>query len=252
MQKVFILPDTHSPFHVKRFWNLACEAGSYFAPDILVHKGDCFDFNATKQHRKHPKERRDLELLEEELEKARSVLPDMLALKAKRNIFIQGNHEENFERYIADNCPMLHGVKVNGVPLRWDTILGLDPKRWEIVPYRQHVKIGKIFVTHDEGSSGSNAVRNAQSTFEASVIIGHVHRTEFFVRGNAAGRPHMGACFGWLGDPEKATYMHRIKAQREWSHGFGYGYIDNDGTTFLNPSPIVNGRCMVAGKLFKA
>ena len=50
----------------------------------------------------------------------------------------------------------------------------------------------------------------------------------------------MGASFGWLGDPDKADYMHAIKAKRDWATGFGVGIMDEKtGITHLQPVPVI-------------
>ncbi len=65
------------------------------------------------------------------------------------------------------------------------------------------------------------------------------------------GTPYVAAMLGWLGDSEKAaSYMHEAKAS-DWVKGFGIGYLEpQTGIVHLQPVPIVNGRCVVNGKLF--
>ena len=44
--------------------------------------------------------------------------------------------------------------------------------------------------------------------------------------------------------------MHEAKAS-DWVKGFGIGYLEpQTGIVHLQPVPIVNGRCVVNGKLF--
>ncbi len=47
--------------------------------------------------------------------------------------------------------------------------------------------------------------------------------------------------------------MHRIKAIKDWTLGFGIGYLDTKtGIVYLSPVPIVKGTCMIEGKLIVA
>lgn len=167
----------------------------------------------------------------------------MEAIGAKQNIFIVGNHCDRLDRYIDDNCPDLAGI------LSVRELLGYQ--KWTWVPYREHIRIGKVYFTHDVGHAGAGATRQTQAAFEGNVVIGHTHRMDYLIKGNAVGKAHVGASFGWLGDPKQADYMYQIKVNREWSHGFGIGYLDTD-TMFLVPVPIVNGKCQVEGKVFKS
>jgi hypothetical protein len=86
-------------------------------------------------------------------------------------------------------------------------------------------------------STSNFFVRNTKGAVSLS---GNCHKLEYFVTGCARGVAHVGASFGWLGDPDKADYMHAIKAKRDWAHGFGVGLMDETtGVTYLQPIPIV-------------
>lgn len=73
------------------------------------------------------------------------------------------------------------------------------------------------------------------------------------VEGNAVGECKLSTSFGWLGDVDKVSYQHRAKCRKDWALGFGVGYEDQQtGHTFWQPVPIVEMRCVVEGKLYKA
>ena len=56
--------------------------------------------------------------------------------------------------------------------------------------------------------------------------------------------------FGWLGDVEEIDYMNQVKARKEWSLGFGLGYLDTKtGVVYLVPVPIINGTVLIEGKI---
>jgi hypothetical protein len=58
--------------------------------------------------------------------------------------------------------------------------------------------------------------------------------------------------FGWLGNVDEVDYMHRVKAKKEWSLGFGIGYLDKStGVVYVQPVPIVNYTAVVEGVLYK-
>jgi len=70
------------------------------------------------------------------------------------------------------------------------------------------------------------------------------------VEGNANGDRHVSAMFGWLGDVEEIDYMHRVKAMKDWSLGFGIGYLDTaTDIVYVIPVPIIKGTCLIEGKL---
>jgi hypothetical protein len=134
--------------------------------------------------------------------------------------------------------------------LKIEKLLRLKERGWHYTPYQRALKIGKLHVTHDEGNAGAQAHERARATFEGNVVIGHTHRMGYSTRGNAKGTAHVGAMFGWLGDLSQIDYMHRVRAQ-QWQLGFGVGYLLNSGAVHLQPVPIIEGACVVGGKLIR-
>jgi hypothetical protein len=89
------------------------------------------------------------------------------------------------------------------------------------------------------------------NAFQGNVVIGHTHRMAYNVEGSARGKPHVGAMFGWLGDFDALDYCHRIRARRDWVHGFGIAYVEPSGNVHLQPCPIVEGKVLIEGKLIQ-
>ena len=58
---------------------------------------------------------------------------------------------------------------------------------------------------------------------------------------------------GWvgLGDVKKIDYKHKVKALREWCHGFGLAYLEPNGAVHVRPVPIVDGKCLIEGRLLQ-
>lgn len=159
--------------------------------------------------------------------------------------YLEGNHEQRLRRYIARQAPALASV-IPPVPALLDL-----KETWQWVPYRQTYRLGKLHLTHDTGKAGKNAHRAAALAHMGSTIIGHTHRMAYDVQGVYGGLPYLAAMFGWLGDPKKVSYTHEANVA-EWVHGFGVGYLDlATGIVHVQPVPIVNGQCVVEGRMFK-
>lgn len=237
-QRVLVVPDTHAPFHDVRAWKLMLKAARKFKPHTIVHIGDLADFYAISSHSKDPARQAGLR---DELRVVRALRLQLDRLGATRKVFCEGNHEDRLRRYQADKAPELEGM------FDTDSVLKLSENGWEFVPYKSHTRVGKVFFTHDTGNSGKYTTARALDAFQSSVVIGHHHQTQYAVEGDAAGKHRVGAQFGWLGDIKQVDYMHRIKAARSWSLGFGVGYQDEGGVVFLQPVPIVGYRCCVGG-----
>lgn len=243
LEKILFIPDTHSPYHDVRAINLVRKVAKRFKASILCIGGDFADFYAVSSHSKDP-ERVAKIAFKDEIAVTKELLMEMRKW-APRAVFVEGNHEDRFARYIAQKAPELRGIHT------FADLLGLHTLRYEVVPYKTHIDIGSLSITHDCGNAGKYAHYQAMQVFQGSVVINHTHRMGYAIEGDAQGVGHVGAMFGWLGDVKQIDYMHRIKAMRDWALGFGIGYHDpKSNIVYLQPIPIINYTCVVEGKLY--
>ena len=217
-------------------------AARWWKPEIIVILGDFIDFYQVSSHDKHPKRMVGLNY---EIETTLSLLTDLDGLKPTRKVYIAGNHEDRLTRYLMTKAPELYDV----VDLM--KILELDKRNWDYVAYKDHYQLGKLYITHDTGTAGVRAHLDAQKSFQDNVVIGHTHRLSYTVVGNAKGKPHVAAMFGWLGHVHAVDYMHKIKAYTDWATGFGIGYMERNGNVHVRPVPIVDNKLVLEGKLFE-
>jgi len=241
LEKILFIPDCHVPYHDKDAFNLMLKVGKAFKPDHAIILGDFADFYGVSSHSKDPN--RALKL-KEEIDATKDALDQIISIGAKNNVFVSGNHEDRLERYLRDKAPELFNF------ISIPKILELKEKGFKYTPYKQAYKIGKLNITHDTGVAGRFAHYKALDTFQHNIIIGHTHRIGYAVEGDAQGQRHLGAMLGWLGDVNEIDYMHQVKARKEWSLGFGIGYLDpKTGVVYVNPVPIINGTVVIEGEL---
>ena len=241
LKRLLIVPDTHAPYHDTRAWNLMLKVAAQFKPDTIVHLGDLWDAYCVSSFDKDPTR---AALITDELKAVHECLDNLDGLSATRKVFVEGNHEYRLPRYIQAKAPETAGL------LNIRSLFGLGERGWQYVPYKHATKIGKVYFTHDTGNSGKYTTARALEAFQHSVVIGHHHAIQYQVLGDATGQHQVGAQFGWLGDVEQVDYIHRIKAQRQWSLGFGIGYHNtNNGFVQLTPVPIMDDySCVVEGE----
>ena len=214
------------------------KAAKLLKPHIIVVMGDFADCYSVSNHTKGPHQPR---YLKEELEVVSTRLAELEALRAHTKVYLMGNHEDRIDRLIDAQAPALSGM------VSMSTHLRLWERGWYMVPYKRKTKLGKLNLTHDVGTAGQNAHRDAASAFMSSAAIGHTHRMSYEVRGKLDGTPYLAAMFGWLGDFASIDYMHEVKAA-QWAHGFGIGFMEPNGVVHVQPVPIVKGVCVVLGK----
>jgi predicted phosphodiesterase len=242
LRPVLFFGDVHCPYHDARAWKLMLKVARWLKPYTIVCLGDMADFYSVSSH---DKSRERAASFDWELAEVRRLVDDVLALGARDLRYIEGNHEDRLQRYLASH-PELAGV------VSTDSLLGLRRGGWAFTPYKRTTKLGKLHLTHDVGVAGRNAAFKALDTYQHSVVSGHTHRLQYIVEGNAVGEVKLSAAFGWLGDVEQIDYMHNHKARKDWALGFGVGYHDTaTDYVYVTPVPIVDYTCCVNGKLFR-
>lgn len=239
---LLVVPDAHRPYHDQRAWNLMLKVARDFKPKLLITIGDLADCYAISDHLKDP--RRAVEF-KEEIADVNVGLDELDSLGATDKVFIAGNHCDRLVRYLQKKAPELHDLHT--IP----KLFRLKERGWQYVGYREHTKRGKLYLTHDVGVAGRYAVYRCLEAFEHSVVTGHTHRLAYVVEGNATGTRKVSAQFGWLGDIKQVNYMSRVKVIKDWTLGFGIGYISERGIAYLTPVPIIDYTCCISGKLYQ-
>lgn len=241
---IHIEPDTHVPFHDSRAWNLSNAVAADRKPDHFIKLGDWLDLYTLSSHQKDPEFRNWT--FKGELEAANTLLDeqDKILSGCKSKIYIMGNHESRFDRFISSRAPELYGITSISRELH------LKKRGWKVVPYGDFYQLGHIYYTHDTGTAGARAHLDAEQTMCDNVVIGHTHRLGYAVIGNQSGKPHVATMLGWLGDKKYAKYMGSAAKNRYWSQAFGTGVMDRNGITYITPHPIVNYTACVDGHVF--
>lgn len=216
-------------------------AGKVYEPDHVVVMGDFIDCAPISFHSKDPTR---IMRFADELKAANKALDQLEALGAKKYTFIEGNHEYRLLRYLQEKAPELIEL------LDIKTLLGIEARGWDWVPYKHDVQIGKLYLTHDVEAAGRDAHVKLLNDYQGNAGIGHTHQLAIQYGGNIKGATHVGAMFGWLGDKAAIDYRHKAKI-KNWQHGFGTAYIETNGNAHVNVVPIIDGRCIVDGELIK-
>lgn len=241
VERILFVPDTHVPFEDPRAWSLMLTVARALRPEHIVILGDFADMWAVSAHDKSPSRR---DSLDSEMAAVAERLDELDAVGARSRVYCEGNHEDRLNRYITRAAPELFDF------VAYPKIQRLQERGWTWVPYREHYKIGKVFVTHDLGEAGVYAHARARATMGGNVVIGHVHRMGVTYGSTAEGTGHVSAAFGWLGDASQARYLPAAK-RAAWQLGFGLGYMEpTTGHVHLHAVPIVDYRCVVEGQLF--
>lgn len=237
--RIVVCPDTHVPYHDVLAWNTFLAAARAAKPDALVIIGDFADFYAVSSHPKNPSRKANLE---DECVAVNRELDALERLEIPRVIFCEGNHEERLTRYLTSRAPELHGALSAREKFR------IRARGWEWLPYRRHIKIGKLYFAHDVGPCGKFTAQRTLEAFQHPIVIGHSHRAGIAYGGYVTGERSVCMNVGWLGDVDEIDYVHQSQT-RDWVHSWGDIHQDEIGVSWCNVVPIIKGRTVVDGRV---
>ena len=248
LKTALLIPDTHRPYHDRKAYNLMLKAAKDIGVDEIVILGDYADIYALNAHGgKNPTLPTTLI---EEIEDVNSGLDelDKLFPKAKK-IYIQGNHEYRFERYIFDKCPELFGVT------EFRNLIKIDQRiNWKYIPYgpNQQYKVGGSYLIARHEPLASSAKATASRAL-CSLVYGHIHRIEESHLVGLKDDNHVCFSVGWLGDKRNDKVFSYVKGHHQWQLGFGLVYVREETKYFYhNKVHIMDDyTCVVNGKLYK-
>jgi hypothetical protein len=247
LKTALIIPDSHIPYHDRRAYNLMINVARSIQLDEICILGDYADFYAINAHGKHPQMLHTLQTevaqVNEELDKLDFYFPNT------KKVFIEGNHEYRFERFISMVCPALFGVtepkflfNINQRP-NW-TFHHYGPNQIH------HILGSKLKARHEP--LGNNAKLTATRAL-CSLVYGHIHRIEESHIVGLDGTNHVAFSVGWLGDKRMDKVFGYVKGHHQWQMGFGLVHVDDSTGYFYHQKIHIldNYTCVVNGKLYK-
>lgn len=234
MVKTVVVPDVHVPFehkaHVRRMLKYIKEE----KPKKIVMLGDVLDFHALTYHRKQ-KDWRDRLL--EEVSAGRKFLHSIRRSAGNKAeiIFIEGNHEDRWNRYVEQRAPHLVDLQHS----HWSSHLALEQFGIELASGAVRTKAGagqtvRFLHGHEvKGSSriaGNHALNCARKLGE-NVHCGHTHRLGVLCA-TVGGKTLFGVEGGWLGDWTSPATKYIGIARPDWRVAFAVYDSENKTSPF--------------------
>jgi hypothetical protein len=200
-------PDTHIPFESESSVKIALDLLEAYRPDEVIIYGDFWDCYCVSRYGKNP--HKMAVFLSEEIEKGEYLLHEIIRKsRAKKFIFLEGNHEARLKAYIhqapaiANLLPPIKNVfKI--------------PKKWLYIPYgkKQAYNMGNMVARHKTFQS-VHVCHKTITRSNLSIMLAHTHRVQYHAMSTLQGNLIEAWSIGWLGDPDKAAeYM---DVEPEW------------------------------------
>lgn len=245
---VFLVPDLHSPLIDERAVSITLEVLDYFAWDKVILMGDVVNLDQLARYDKNPELQAQLQ---KDTYRSIALLRQIgrAAGKAEK-IYLFGNHEGRLRKYLWRNAPPLATLD----NLCIERELKLRELGYELQPEGEGYWITpEYLVTHgakDDGCKYSqHSGYSAKLTYEKKQVRGamaHTHRTSKYRKttvGGFGGFMEVGCLIAF----KLAGYV----TNPNWQLACA-GVDVCDTIAYDQLYEIINYRCMVRGKLFRA
>lgn len=233
------------PLHDLKAWKTVLAFAKEFKPDVWIIGGDFLDCGVISHHNHgKPGATEGLKLLSDATDlRTEAIEPIEKIVGNGKLVYIIANHED-WITDLTDKIPALEGY----LDLR--TILKLD-KRWEIIPQGGAYNLGKLtFIHGDTVKGGEHVAKNAVINYERNIRFGHHHTLQMYTK--AAALDYKNAKTG-MAVPCLCTKTPKYGEgnPNRWVQGFLYGFVESNGNFHDTPVIILDGKCVVNGKVFK-
>jgi len=219
--KVLVLSDIHVPYHNTHALDAAIEYGKEKGVNAVIINGDFLDCYQISSYEKDPSKRS----FAEELKMGKEILEIIrICFKEAKIVYVMGNHEERYEKYMFSKAPELLGIDALDMYQLLDFgHLGID-----IVRNKRYLELGNLTLLHGHelaGSSSSGVARALYNKTRTFAMCGHHHQTDEFSVKDIRQRATRAWTVGCLCELNPA-----YRPINKYNHGFAY--IEFDGNNF--------------------
>jgi len=245
IQKTVLLPDIHYPHIDPKVMESVNQFIFEYEPHELVYMGDQMSLDCISGWNKRKPLLKEGQRLVNDYETFdRDILRvhETLTADDTRRTFLIGNHEERVNWYIQEHPELEQLIDI-------DRNLNLTERGYNIIPFNQIYKLGKLSVIHGYYWNKYHAAKTLES-FEGNVVYAHVHNPQIYSKVSPVDRRgyHMAACLGCLCNI-KPDYKKGLP--NFWVNQFGVvEWLPATGYFNLTPITIIDGTFMWNGTYY--
>jgi hypothetical protein len=234
--------DAHVPFHNKRMLESVVRLCSDIKPVGLLLGGDFLDLASISSHDKGKFATANLTLGKEYAEGNRVLDIIEGAYRFKKKVYIQGNHEQRFKRYMKD----IDNIKINDAVKSPEEALRLTERGFKVFdnyPFDAFF-LGDLCVYHGETTS-IHCAYGDMNKFFCSVMFGHVHRQSMHTN-----QKHEAYSIGSMADHDSLGFVYAGRKVKEaWSNGLAIVTVI-EGKSYVETVRFKNNKLVFGAKLY--
>lgn len=245
IQKVVLLPDIHYPHYEQRVMDAVDEFIIDYEPNELIYMGDQISLDCISYwNKRKPLLKEGQRLLDDFDGFNEEVLlnHENITDPSTKRTFMIGNHEYRLTLYAQEHPELAGFVDI-------ERHLNLVERGYEIVPFNEIYKLGKLSVIHGYYWNKYHAAKTLEA-FEGNVVYAHVHNPQMYAKVSPIDRKgyHTATSLGCLCSIKPDYHKN---APNFWINQFGVvEYLPASGYFNVYPITIIEGSFMWNGKYY--
>ncbi len=232
-----VLGCWHVPFHNKTLTNGVTQLIQDLGGDLkgLILNGDFLDCNSLSGHDKGKFTVTPGLTLLQEYTDGKVVLREFLGALPKDalKVYMYGNHENRWDRYMAD----MQNAKTP-LPSPKEG-LGLDELGFKTIESYSsgYLTLGKHLDILHGVYYNTHCAKTHIDRFRGSILFAHTHRIQSYIEGRTGGFN-----IGWGGDVSSAAFNYADRGVKaSWQNGFAIVNIDEKGNYYVQQIICIDG-----------
>lgn len=250
-----IIPDSHGNHIDKRARDACLKDIKLLAPGEIVFLGDHIDAGGTFNTHQRTYTNELTESYEEDVDACNTFLDlvEKAAPACTRKHYLEGNHEQHVERWASRQ--FLNKKDADKLLDCFGPAKVLDLKRRGIKYYKRSehygvsipgcIRLGKCHFVHGISHS-KHAAATHLARFGASVVFGHIHRSQAVVERSVTSNGYGAWCPGTLA---KLQPLYKHTEPSSWSHGYAVQFVNASGNFLHVNVPILDGVSLLSEAL---
>lgn len=241
-----VLGCSHAPAHNVPLFEAVKGLVSDIKNDIagIVWLGDTVDCNTLSHYDRGRFTAIPGMTLDEEYKIASTLVSSFNSLLPKQahRIFMYGNHEDRYNRYMADMENAKRPLKSPEEAMNLVNMGYHMYRKWQhdFITLGNHLDLmhGQYFSTH--------CAKKHIDNYRGSVMFAHTHRIQMYIEGSVGGFN-----IGWMGDPNSPAFDYMPRGtKKQWQNGFALVNIDEQGEYYVNQIIAHNNKFYFNGKKY--
>lgn len=232
--RILFMSDIHLPFHDLQSVQIALYDAKDKDCNTVILGGDIVDFYNLSVFDKTPHKstfQKEREMFWQLIDDINEILPDA------EIIWIEGNHEYRFTRYLIGKSAELYGINEFTMP----EVFHLGQIDVKYIDRKQYIKAGSLNILHGHefGNSITSPVNPARGFYlkaKDSAVFGHLHQSSEHSEADLRGNVKSCYSVGCL------CYLHpEYRPLNKWNTGFALVEINDNGFMVKNKK-IIGGK----------